>query len=270
MADEQVMSCNIATNIGGAGIVISPPSGPQIELSHPLGATYSSFNAELEAAIVAFGNLQVQRASSILWATDSRSVLEALDGNISKASDRVQQLWRQIARLVNIGISVTALWVPLHCGLSENEKADFLANKTIKMAFEQRSKSHIRYEEVKALTRQRQSTRLLCIEDVDPGKQKDYRARRVEVVLNQLRAGYSPLVRTFRTADAYDPTCMACPMGTPETVDHLLRRCIGRASARRKHFRVQSRLDIEDLCTKYPQQVLGFLLDVGLLEDSGR
>ena len=171
---------------------------------------------------------------------------------------------------MQIGISVTALCVLSHRGLSENEKADFLANMAIKMPFEQHSKSHIRYEEVKALTRQRQPTRLLYIEFVDPGKQKDYLARHVEVVLNQLRAGCSPLVRTFRTADAYDPTCMACPMGAPETVDHLLRRCIGRASARRKHFGVQSRLDIEDLCTKYPQQVLGFLLDVGLLEESGR
>ena len=202
VADEQVMSRNIATNIGGAGIVISPPSGPQIELSYPLRATYAPFNAELEAAMVAFCNTQVQRASSILWATDSRSVLEALDGNISKASDRVQQLWRQIARLVNIGISVTALWVPSNYGLSDNEKADFLANKAIKMPFEQHSKSHIRYEEVKALTRQRQPTRLLCIEDVDPGKQKDYPVRLVKVVLNQLRAGCNPLVRLFRTADA--------------------------------------------------------------------
>ena len=149
--------------------------------------------------MVAFSNTQVQRASSILWATDSRSELEALDGNISKASDQVQQLWRQIARLVNIGLSVTALWVPSDCGLSENEKADFLANKAIKMPFKQHSKSHIRYEEVKELTRQRQPTRLLCIKDVYPGKQKDYLAHRVEVVLNQLPAGCSPLVRTFRT-----------------------------------------------------------------------
>ena len=54
-----------------------------------------------------------------------------------------------------------------------------------------------------------------------------------EVILNQLRADCYPLVRTFRTKEEYNPICQACSLQVPETLEHQLRRCPGRAQQRR-------------------------------------
>ena len=89
--------------------------------------------------------------------------------------------------------------------------------------------------------------------------------RKAEVTLNQLRANCSPLVCDFHTAETYNLICQACLLRIPETVYYLLRP--GRTIARQKHLGPNSRATIEDLCTKYPMQVLGFLLDEGLLRD---
>ena len=71
--------------------------------------------------------------------------------------------------------------------------------------------------------------------------------------------------RTFRTSETYEPLCQACSLGVPEMVEHLLKRCPGRTIARIKHLGRNSLGTIEEICSKYPLQVLGFIRDVGLL-----
>ena len=54
-------------------------------------------------------------------------------------------------------------------------------------------------------------------------------------------------------------------MNVPDTVDHFIKRCPGRARERRTHFGRERRLSVEELCTKRPNQILGYINDLGFL-----
>ena len=265
--DIQIFSRNIPSTIGGAGIYISSPGTENLQISLPLGATFSSYNAEIAAASSAFENLPDLAANShVLWCTDSQSVLDALQGNTSKAGPQTQLFWDNIRSKLDKKIAITAVWVPAHCGIPENELADQLATKATKRPFSEHCVSRLAPEVVKTFTRRKQLSKLISFRD-DVKYKLTVSRRKAEVTLNQLRANYSPLNRDFDTAENYDPICQACLLRVPETVDHLLRRCPGRTFARRKHLGPNSRATIEDLCTKYPMQVLEFFLDEDILRD---
>ena len=158
------------------------------------------------------------------------------------------------------------MWVPAHCGIPENELADQLETKATKRSFSEHCVSRLAPEVVRTFTRRKQLSKIISFRDDDEYKLTLSRGKAV-VTLNQLRANCSPLVRDFHTAETYYLICQACVLRVPETVKHFLSRCRGRTIARRKHLCPNSRATIEDLCTKYPMQVLGFLLDEGLLRD---
>ena len=240
-----------------------------MQLSLLLGATFSSYDADVAAASSAFelfpdlaGNIHV------LWCTDSQSVLDALQGNTSRPGPQTQLLWDNIRSKLDKRIAITEVWVRAHCRIPENELADQLATKATKRPFSEHCVSRLAPEVVRTFTRRKQLSKLISFRDDDEYKLTVSR-RKAGVILNQLRANCSPLVRDFHTAETYDPICQACLLRVPETVDDLLHRCPGRTIARRKHPGPNSRATIEGLCTKYPIQVLGFVLDEGLLRDPG-
>ena len=250
------MARMVPSHVGGAGVLISSPHFPLMSISKSLGAVCASFIAEIEAAIIAFEKLpSLPRGSTVLWATDSHSTLDALDGNLGKASDQVIRLWSTIRRHLHKGLIIKALWVPAHCGIPENEKADRLAAAGAKGPPEEHARAPLTFETIKTFTRKRQPSKLLCMDDIDTEKKIPITARKAEVILNQLRADCCPLVRTFRTKEEYNPICQACSLQVPETVEHLLRRCPGRAPQRRIHLGPVSRNTVEELCTKYSEHV---------------
>ena len=234
------------------------------ELLRPLGPVGSSFDAEVAAAITSFETLgREQRDSTVIWATDSRSLLEALNGNVAKAASHTQRLWEVIRSRLHEVFRIEAVWVPSHCGIPENERADKIANAAVAREFIEHNRAVVPFEVARTLSKQKQQSSLVSLED-SLDETLHLTTRKAEIVLNQLVAQCSPLVRSFRTSAEYDPICKDCSIGVPETVEHLMERCPGRRNARRKHFG-GSRLSIADLCNQHPKQVLGFLLDVGLL-----
>ena len=236
-----------------------------MQISLLLGAIFSSYDVEVAAASSAFEHLPDLAAHShVLWCTDSQSVLDALQGNTSRAGPQTQILWDNIRSELDKRIAITAVWVPAQCGIPENELADQLAMKATKRPFSEHCVSRLSLEVVQTFTRRKQLSKLISFREDDECKFTVSR-RKAEVTLNQLRANCSPLVRDFHTAQTYDPICQACLLRVPETVDHLLRRCPGRTIARRKHLGQNSRATIEDFCTKYPMHVLGFLLDPAII-----
>ena len=77
--DIQILSRNIPSTIGGAGIYISTLGTENLQLSLPVGATFSCYDAEVAAASSAFERLPDLAANSdFLWCTYSQSVLDAL------------------------------------------------------------------------------------------------------------------------------------------------------------------------------------------------
>ena len=207
----------------------------------------------------------------VLWITDSRSTLDALKGNIWKPDKEIQILYNMIYRLVERGIRVIGIWTPSHCGALENNKADLLASRAISEPNLEHAKHPVPFSVVKTITKNNQVPILSYFHSHDEDIQKsNVSTRKAEVVLNQIRSNCSPLVRKFHAGGReYDPICKFCTMEVPEDVEHLFKHCPGRRQERQKYFGRESRKkSVDELCVETPIQVLGFLLDVGLLEGS--
>ena len=101
----QDMSRNVPEHIGGAGVLLKYPSNDLVEVAAPLSATSASYPAEVMASTIAFQKVIPRKThiTHILWATDSRSLLDALSGNITKASGITQHLWRTITTWLDKG-----------------------------------------------------------------------------------------------------------------------------------------------------------------------
>ena len=205
-----------------------------------------------------------------MWATDSKSLIDALSGDISKAGDHTQLVWRAIERHLNKGTEISAVWVPAHCGIPENEQADKLANAGCRRKFSDHHVRSIPHEVIKSITRARNPVDLVCLQNDDLVKHLPISRRRAEVVLNQLRASCSPLLKTFRTSEKHEPNCTACTMNVADTVEHFIKRCPGRIRERRKNLGRESRLSVEELCTKHPHRILGYINDMGFFTNPDR
>ena len=205
--DIQILSRNFPSTIGGAGIYISSPGTENLQLFLLLGATFSSYDADVAAASCAlelFPDLEAN--SHVLWCIDSQSVLNALQGNTSRARPQTQLLWDNIRSKLDKRIVITAVWVPAHCGTPDNELADQLATKATKGPFSEHCVSRLAPEVVRTFTRRKQLSKLISFRKDDEYKLTVSR-RKARVTLNQLRANCSPLVRDFHTAETYDSIC---------------------------------------------------------------
>ena len=128
--------------IRGAEILIKKSNERTIEIAEPLGATSASYYAEAAAALRAFELTNSdEHVPHIMWAMDSKSLIDALGGDISKAGDHAQLVCRAIEKHLHKGTEVSAVWVPAHCGIPENEQADKQANAGCRQTF---SDHHVR------------------------------------------------------------------------------------------------------------------------------
>ena len=93
-------------------------------------------------AIMASAEELHDKENNIVILTDARSVLEALQAG------KLPDLLKQLLQLSN-GYSLTLQWVPSHCGIPGNERADRLAREgaeseqpSSRLTFEERKTFH--------------------------------------------------------------------------------------------------------------------------------
>ncbi|BFZ07875.1 hypothetical protein BsWGS_10914 [Bradybaena similaris] len=114
-----------AVRNGGAGIYILYPENQQRETRYaPTGKYCSNFSAEAQAIEQAAGMIYSSNSdcSQAVIFTDALAVLQALK------SGKLSHL-RSVLDKVSERYKVTLQWVPLHCGVPGNERADSLAKK---------------------------------------------------------------------------------------------------------------------------------------------
>ena len=115
------------TNEAGAAFFI--PS-LKVEKSFYIGKHRSIFTAELTAVLMALYYVLdfPKDISNILFCVDSKSVLHALrNSNFNVRKDLITEISHLVHFLILRGSSVTFCWVPSHCGICFNERADRLA-----------------------------------------------------------------------------------------------------------------------------------------------
>ena len=119
---------------GGAGVLIEWPDDTSQELRAPAGGLCSSYRAELMALRAALQHLLQHPAHEedpVIFCTDSQATLAVLrQGPTEQREQLGVEVWEALTRLsAGGGRRLHLQWVPSHCGLRGNERADKLAKE---------------------------------------------------------------------------------------------------------------------------------------------
>ncbi|KAF0312087.1 hypothetical protein FJT64_001803 [Amphibalanus amphitrite] len=116
---------------GGAGAFVEWPDGATDELRVPAGQLCSSFRAEMVTLRAALNHLldhPHQPSAPITICSDSQSALATLrEGPASQKTLLGAAIWTELAALAGPSRRIHLQWVPSHCGVDGNERADQIA-----------------------------------------------------------------------------------------------------------------------------------------------
>ena len=126
---------------GGGGALITLPGGDTLEVRTPAGAYCSSTRAELVALRDALARVEEHEgaaspepAAPIIACLDSRAALMTLEsGPASQTTYLGAEVWRRLLALAERGRPIHLQWVPAHCGLAGNERADAIAKEAAEL-----------------------------------------------------------------------------------------------------------------------------------------
>ena len=118
---------------GGAGALIIWPNGEEDEIRTPAGRLSSSYRAEMVVLQSALAQLLESTSlddDPIVVCTDSQSALASLrDGLAAQTTPMGISIWRSLSRLAEGGRLVHLQWVPSHCGIDGDERADAIVKE---------------------------------------------------------------------------------------------------------------------------------------------
>ena len=142
-------SAEEAVSNGGAGVYIEWPDGTTLERSFPTGKHSSNYKAEATALEEAADILSSPKSheQNVVFLTDAKSVLQKLLNAKNKDQSKLK---KNLHQLTTTAKRVCLQWVPGHCNLFGNEKADHLAKNgsTLEQLEEgctyEESKTHIK------------------------------------------------------------------------------------------------------------------------------
>ena len=221
-------SAEEAVKNGGAGFFIKHTNGNLTPRAFPTGKISSNYRAETIALLhaVRFFLGTASPPQKVVFFTDCRSLLQGLQNN--KNEQLMQDIKTALHQLSRQSI-IKLQWVPSHCGIMGNEKADALSKAGSKM---EQFSHPVTYREAKTIIRNRfrsQWKRRLGAESgADPIHQLQ---RHQQTILFRLRTGHCRLLSHLnRLKIAYTDQC---PCGTgSQTPEHVLLHCPAHAALR--------------------------------------
>ena len=238
-------STNERQENGGAGISIDDCNRNVVfEESFPAGKLCSSYTGECVAMLEAIRWTRLKEVEmgslKVLICSDSKSLAEALSLNHWKDDDP----WlKQIKNLAyDMRAEVTLLWIPSHCDVDGNERADELAKHGSEL---DQSATPVIHKIVKAKIKNRtwdiQHNRAAAVYgDRRSSKFDVERQWPVEVrsLYCRLRTDHAVELKRYRCDFLQleeDPYCeMGC--GEVEDIEHVLCRCVATLAARVKYW----------------------------------
>ena len=209
---------------GGSGVYIEMPDQKTIESSIPTGTHCSNYEAELEAIKEALIILEriapsIPKARAVLL-SDSRSVLEKLED--SKGEER-QYLAKCLGNVVRNTESLVLQWIPAHCRIEGNERADRLAKEGSVL---EQIESDLTYREVKSIIKSSLNNKW---KESHPEYNKQDGVycpnRRGQTTIFRLRTGHSRLKYHIHRIFKVGETDLCSCGQAAETAQHALQDC---------------------------------------------
>eukprot|EP01059_Diplonema_ambulator_P017982 TRINITY_DN3013_c0_g1_i8.p1 TRINITY_DN3013_c0_g1~~TRINITY_DN3013_c0_g1_i8.p1 ORF type:complete len:936 (-),score=211.40 TRINITY_DN3013_c0_g1_i8:107-2914(-) len=273
---------------GGAGLYVVHPDDAVAPVTYAEGAGpfCYSYRAELCAINEAMW-VTLEMAvtapetcpSALNIFTDSQSCVRGLAGGPAASREELFRLvWRKLWLLTCcMGVRVTLQYLPSHCGIEGNEKADGVAGDAVHLlsnsvdlkSAKARLKAWAR-EAWGKVYRDKPPERHCVVTGAVPPKYPAAMNRRDEVIITRLRVGQTALTRGYlqlagpnRARRSHQLACPACAI-FPMDRDHLLRTCPNLVHRAASFYNVD--LPLPTLLVEYPQKVVDYLRLTGLLE----
>ena len=229
---------------GGAGVCVEDSKGhPVAEFRQPAGARCSSYGGECVAMHTAATwieskEIESERSVSFMILTDSESLVNSLANKTWKVKD--EWLLRVKDTLTRINSQVTIMWIPSHCGIEGNERADQLANAGALMSQDDIPVTHaITKAKIKARKWQIEHPRAKAMygERRRPREEIEKRwPRSVRTLYGRLRTGHAKELNYYqhKLHNIDSPNCEVC--NEIESIEHVLTKCPTLSGARAKHW----------------------------------
>ena len=214
---------------GGAGFMVESRSGNLIhEESHPAGKLCSSYTGECIAMLRALQWIQRNSPKSCTICTDSLSLHQSL----AKDNWRDKDEWlKQVKRTIwELECPIHVLWIPSHCGIRGNERADALAEEGTHL---DQSSTPVSHSIIKAKIKARKwevshkRAKTMYGERRKPKFEEEKSwPKKVRTLFSKLRTGHSTELKRYRflIEKEDDPICNLCEQDE-ETIEHILCEC---------------------------------------------
>ena len=202
-------SATNAVKSGGAGVHIQYPSGERTEEALPTGLHCTNYKAEVDALTQAAHTIatSADRTTQVVFLTDALSVLQAYN------SDRLPSLKKALNNIKSL--RTVLQWIPSHCGIEGNDKADDLAKLG---AAKEQEDNAVSLAELNTITK--------ALFRTPAEKDSLYLLTRPEqVTIFRLRTGHNRLNKHLHAKLKVVPSPM-CPCGEAEQdTHHILQDC---------------------------------------------
>ena len=243
---------------GGAGIYIKDAQGRSLlEASFAAGKFCSSYSGECVAMLRTMEWLQENPQTSLIC-TDSLSLHSALSDNNWKDKDPWLKEIKKI--LFNLSHSTTILWIPSHCGIPGNDRADELAKAGSELPQDGIPVTH-QIIKAKIKSQRWPLSHPRAISTYGGVRKPDFKTERewpkvVRSQFSRLRTGHAKELKSYRHRLGLeeDALCEEC-REEDETIEHVLCNCPADDARRNRiqrggHFTLMTMVTNPEICRK--------------------
>ena len=213
-------SAEDAIKNGGGGVYIRYQNGKTDSLSIATGKNSTNFRAEACALLHAAKTLNSSSdlSNKTVLLTDCKSVLQNV---ITGERNQILRELNEELQKLKEKTELVLQWLPAHCGINGNEKADALSKEGSKM---EQFEHKMSYQEAKTIIKSKMKENWRKRHKIEGNDEISSLSRNDQVIIFRLRTGHCRLLsHMYKLKISHTDEC---PCGTDQqTPEHILQSC---------------------------------------------